>query len=398
MTTSTDIALQILTDGCQITKLRNFSTNPVIIINLNLPPTIRYNTENILLSTIIPGPNKHGNFDSWLHPLVEELLLLGSTGLQSFNSHTKKSFTLKAWPIVVSGDGPASAECMGLVNPGNAKSPCHQCMIPGVQGAGGATHYIPHTEQGFSGFEPREKLRAQIDLHDALRTDAAQRTSQKEFGITRKSVFTKLCSLHFPRSFPLDLMHCVLQNIVPSLFYLWRGKRFEADDVAELRKAAKAHKKKYPEAQPLSTDVPSYVIHPKEWIFIGDAQHKSRKTIPNLLSGNAPRRIDKHSKGYKAKEWEAWLVRDGVTLLNEIDDFEPYLKNFQQLGMLYSLARGWDITPTDLIQVHNSCVSFVREFETLYYGNDPTKLKVCRINNHALLHLCTSSPNIVFIC
>src|ERR1700712_3770576 len=43
-------------------------------------------------------------------------------------------------------------------------------------------------------------------------------------GITRVSSLTQLSSLHFPHSFPLDLMHCVLQNVVPELHRIWGGR------------------------------------------------------------------------------------------------------------------------------------------------------------------------------
>jgi hypothetical protein len=61
--------------GAQVTKLRNYEVAPIIHINLNLPPHLRYRNENILLSCLIPGPKKHGLLDT-LYPMVEEMKAL----------------------------------------------------------------------------------------------------------------------------------------------------------------------------------------------------------------------------------------------------------------------------------------------------------------------------------
>lgn len=48
-------------------------------------------------------------------------------------------------------------------------------------------------------------------------------------GITRRPLLIDLKSLHWPRSFPVDIIHCVLLNIVPNLHELWGSKRFTDD-------------------------------------------------------------------------------------------------------------------------------------------------------------------------
>lgn len=58
--------------------------------------------------------------------------------------------------------------------------------------------------------------------------------------------------------------------------------------------------------------------------------------IYQLVSA-APRRIDKHYKGYKAAEWEAWLKHYGIPLLDQHLGDE-YVDNFRQLNKIYSLG------------------------------------------------------------
>ncbi|KAL8105340.1 hypothetical protein AgCh_029216 [Apium graveolens] len=50
------------------------STWPVVVVNYNLPPWLNMKPENLILSTLIPGPTDPGNsIDVYLQPLVEEL-------------------------------------------------------------------------------------------------------------------------------------------------------------------------------------------------------------------------------------------------------------------------------------------------------------------------------------
>jgi hypothetical protein len=99
---STDIALQLLLDGVQLVERGNHSCTPVILINYNLPPALRYQKHNILLSLLIPGPKKYKDIDSFLYPLVEELKELGN-GVPAYNSYRREPFNLRAWVVVITG-------------------------------------------------------------------------------------------------------------------------------------------------------------------------------------------------------------------------------------------------------------------------------------------------------
>jgi len=48
-------------------------------------------------------------------------------------------------------------------------------------------------------------------------------------GISRKSALFELRSLHFPRSFLVDLMHLVLLNVAPTLYRLWNRTKLSID-------------------------------------------------------------------------------------------------------------------------------------------------------------------------
>lgn len=98
----TDMALSLLLDGVQVTQRQNYASNPIILLNYNLPPSERQKLQNVLLSFVIPGPQKQKNLDSFMRPLIDELKLL-SEGVKVFDAFRKRTFTLRAHVVVVSG-------------------------------------------------------------------------------------------------------------------------------------------------------------------------------------------------------------------------------------------------------------------------------------------------------
>jgi hypothetical protein len=392
----------LLLDGCQVTKLANHETCPVILTILNLPPEIRYNNENILLSLLIPGPRKYKDLNTFLFPLVEELHILADGVADVKNDFTGESFDLRAHLILVSADGPASADAMGLKRPGNAIRPCHHCMIPGVNGAdkeGKSHYYVPHKDiQDLANLPPRTQLRDLIDHFDALPSGGEKTGLGQYTGIVKRSILQDINTLSFPESFPPDLMHCVLQNIMPKIFNLFGGTKKAERSAAkvadeEYRKRAErewgveavAEKAATATAKYLATDLPS-TLPDRVWDEVGKTQDESRRTIPTLL-GQGPRPINTRWKGYKAMEWEAFLIRDGLSLLSHLDlQYEQNLLNFQVLRSIYVAATSKRLSKADITRLRSDCIAFVRKFEELYY-KCPSQLNNCLLNVHSLLHL-----------
>jgi len=86
-----DIALGFSTDGFGPFKKRNKTAWPLIIFNYNLPPKERFRKENIISLGTIPGPKKPADLDSFLWPLVQELLQL-EIGVSAFDAIAQVSF------------------------------------------------------------------------------------------------------------------------------------------------------------------------------------------------------------------------------------------------------------------------------------------------------------------
>jgi hypothetical protein len=355
-----DVALHMSLDGVQITNMKHHEVTPIIFINLNLPPEERYQVKNILAGLLIPGPKKPMDLDTFLQPLVDELLELDK-GVPAFDGYTGARFLLRAWVTMVTGDGPALSDAIGMKRPGNALRPCRTCKIKAKRGQ--RVYYVPHTDYDFINPPIRTGLRELIELVE----QADSEHYRKLTGITRSSLLLKLRSLHFPRSFPADIMHLVLQNIAPSLYKLWSGTKLAIDD------------RKKPNFRPQP-----YHLKEDDIAAISSALADARADIPTYLS-HAPRRIDNHHKGYKAAEWEAWVKLFGVPLLDQrLDDM--CVENFRLLSQIYSLCTQYSLRHTDVVVLEDLAMQFVQTYERLYYRNEFLRMPVCSVNIHYLLH------------
>ena len=192
----------------------------------------------------------------------------------------------------------------------------------------------------------------------------------KDTGIVRQSILLYIRSVHFPRSFPIDVMHAILLNNVPLLYRIWSSE-------IELQG--------------------NHAIPSNDLAQIGSAMAKARAHVPTSL-GRAPRDISKHFRSFKAAEWKGWLLYYGCPLLHTHLN-APYLANFRTLskffllhsslanfiGRIYYHTTQFKIQ--DIEKIRRLCSKFVRDFERLYYRKKQECLHVCRINIHSLLHL-----------
>jgi hypothetical protein len=181
-------------------------------------------------------------------------------------------------------------------------------------------------------------------------------------GVTRKSILLELNSIDYPRSFTIDLMHCILLNITKNLMLLWHGKKLDVD-------------KDHPGPYVLNADSAS---------FLYNVVRTSRANIPVAL-GTLPSSMEYYTQ-FKAAEWKAFLDLYGPALMyNHIPDDAH--ANFCLLSEIWTRATQRSITYDDIDFIERSAIEFVREYERIYYHGDPQRMPACSINNHWLLHL-----------
>lgn len=126
-----DVALGLTSDSFGPFRWRNKTAWPLIIFNYNLPSETHFHLDNILSLDVIPGPKKLHDFDSFLWPLVQELLHL-EIGIHAFDTMSKEYFALRAYLVLIFGDIPAVAMLMKMKGH-NGFSPCRMCSIKGIQ-------------------------------------------------------------------------------------------------------------------------------------------------------------------------------------------------------------------------------------------------------------------------
>jgi len=67
---------------------------------------------------------------------------------------------------------------------------------------------------------------------ETLKSKTFNPNAQKQppYGIAQYSTFYELKTIDFPHSFPIDTMHLVFENVVPSLFRWWHGSYLKEND------------------------------------------------------------------------------------------------------------------------------------------------------------------------
>ena len=95
---------------------------PLILFNYNLPPEVRFHSDNLLALGVIPGPKKPADMVSFLIPLAEELFQL-ATGVKAYDALSRSPFLLRAFLLIIFGDFPAVSMLMKMKGV-NGISPC----------------------------------------------------------------------------------------------------------------------------------------------------------------------------------------------------------------------------------------------------------------------------------
>jgi hypothetical protein len=235
-----NIRLGIATDGFNPFGKQNqsYSMWPVFVVPYNLPPWACMDQSNFMMALLIPGPHSPGkDFDVFMEPLVEELLLLWE-GVSTFDALSPDKFDLRAAIIWCIHDFPALHTLSGRITAGYQacvrcdKDPCSKrirnkiCFI-------GHHRFLPQNHPwrkslDFNGeTEPRDmpaeftkqELQQQLEKVRDVRPGKLQRKRKREDGQcwSRRSILWDLpywSDLKLRNN--LDVMH-IEKNICDNL-------------------------------------------------------------------------------------------------------------------------------------------------------------------------------------
>ncbi|KAF7347089.1 hypothetical protein MVEN_01462900 [Mycena venus] len=341
---------------------------------------LRFLLEYILALGVIPGPNKPKDSDSFLWPAIQELLRLAA-GVRAFDVLSGKLFALRAYLILVFGDIPAVSMFMRMKGH-NGISPCRMCKIVGLRipGARGTAHYVPLNRS----CHPEVRAnRSAIKVYDAgnlpLRThdeiiaqgkevEAAATTAQadrlaKKYGVKGVPLLSYLPSLSFPQSFGYDFMHLIWENLIKNLVLLWTGEFKGLDDGRE-----------------------DYELSKAVWEAVAAETASASDTIPSAYGSRIPN-IAKDRSNVSAEMWSFWTLYLGPVLLRRRFKHVKYYRHFIRLVRLLNLCLKFEITDDEIESIRTGFISWVETYETLYFQKDVSRMSVCPLTVHALLHI-----------
>jgi hypothetical protein len=353
---ATDVALGLSTDGYAPFCRRKKMAWPLIVFNYNLPPDVRFQLENVLCLGVIPGPRKPRDFDSFLWPLVLELLQL-ELGVPAVDARTGKRVELRAFLLFVFGDIPAVSMAMRMKGH-NGRCPCRFCKIRGVRipDSDNTTHYVPlnrsrHPAVHAGGTVPsydahalpkrtHDEFLAQAREVDIAPTTSAQEHLAKEYGIKGTSVLARLSTIRFPDSFPYDFMHLIWENVVKNLHLLWFGN-FKGLDTGGARN--------------------SYKLHPKVVETIGKESAASGATIPYAF-GSAPLNIAEDGVQWTAEACSFWTLYLAPPLLRDRLPGEFY-RHFIDLVKLLNACLEFEMDRSKISALREGFAAWVEQYK-----------------------------------
>ncbi|KAI0073761.1 hypothetical protein K474DRAFT_1649089 [Panus rudis PR-1116 ss-1] len=160
-------------------------------------------------------------------------------------------------------------------------------------------------------------------------------------------------------------MHLLWENVIKNLFSLWTGQYKGLDEGQE-----------------------HYQLDKKVWEAIGEASEASGATIPYIF-GQRPPNVASDKTMWTAELRCFWTQYMGPVLLqHRLND--KFYKHFVDLVKLINTCLQFSVTKTEVTGLREGFIKWVKDYEGLYYQQNPSWLATCPVTIHALLHIADS--------
>ena len=388
--TANDTVLSSSLDGAQLYQNKKSDTWISIWILHNFSPNHRYRKGHVFPGTIIPGPNKPKNIDSFLFRSIHHLSALqrenGGAGLRVWDARVNRVILSRIVFTLATADALGLTEIDGRVGHHGA----HGCRL----GCPMKGRHKPHTGHYFAVHLKPNRYTVQdcnhpdIDIRNLSTLSSAdyQQTlmmvissvdqneyekNRKATGISKPSILSGLVTNQMfpvPRCFSLDLMHLLFINLGELLIPLWRGtlKCDLTDDQSTWEWAT------------LTGDV---------WQTHGQLVANAAPFFPSSFHRPPRNPAEKINSGFKATEYYHYLFGLGPGVFRSVLPHK-YWTHFCKLVHGVRILTQRRITGAQLQKAHLNIVQFVEEFENLYYQRRVDRIHFCRPCIHTLLHTC----------
>ena len=216
-----NLCLKLNVDWIQPFEHTQYSMGIIYLAVENLPRSERFKVENIIVVGCIPGPREpKGNINSFLKPLVDELLELWS-GVQ-LSTDTMFGYTsVRCALSCISADIPAIRKSCGFAGH-SATMGCSKCLKKFPCRAFGE-------KLDYSGYDRERWQYRDMDSHvschlakiSKAKTVTEQRVLEKQFGV-RYSELLRLPYFDIVRYHCVDVMHNLLLGTAKNMLNVWK--------------------------------------------------------------------------------------------------------------------------------------------------------------------------------
>ena len=326
LATPRNYAFMLNVDWMQPFKHTIYSVGVMYLVLMNLPRCERFKPENIIFVGVIPGPSEPKlNINTYLSPLVDELLTLWDEGVKLRDGSQRLLETFKACLLCVACDLPASRKVCGFTGHNSARG-CNKCTKTFNVGNIG-----DHSD--YSGFEPcplRNIVdhRQQVDEVKGKTTQEEQSRTESKYGV-RYSELLRLPYFDCIRFTVIDPMHNLFLGTAKHVMETWLNAGILT--AADLQKV-------------------------QEKV---DSAH-----VPTNI-GRIPGKIAKSFSGFTADQWKNW-----VTIFSSYALYGVLAEKHYRCWLLFvnacRLICGPIVKLRDVALSHSILLQFCREFEKLY--------------------------------
>ena len=320
-------ALMLNVDWMQPFEHTPYSIGVIYLVIMNLPRSERFKRENVILVGIIPGPSEPPlNINSYLSPLVDELLVLWNDGVK-IRHHGSQIFPecFKAALLCVACDIPASRKVCGFTGH-QSRNGCNKCKKAFTVGGIG----VPNDYSGFEPCPPRNIIEHRRRVAETLEqtTQDLRNASESNYGV-RYSELLRLPYFDCVRFTIVDRMHNLFLGTAKHLMSIWLD---------------------------LSTLTATDLQQAQDKV---DSSH-----VPSDI-GRIPTKIAKMFSGFTAEQWKTWVLTFSLfALFNHLpdNDYQCWLHFVKACKILSSPM----IKIVDVGAAHTHIMNFCRHFEQIY--------------------------------
>jgi len=335
-----NLGLMLNCDWFQPFQHSQYSVGVFYLVILNLPRTIRFKPENIIIAGIIPGPSEpsYEEINSYLRPLVKELDLLWTEGFPMLHSNDR--VIVHAALLATVCDIPATLKIGGFLSH-LSKHACWKC-----------DKNFPYNDElkrvDFSGVDvgfPRTHDEHKKNATDTLKATTPSRKSELE--LDKGSRFTVLMNLKYydcVRFSIIDVMHNLYLGTAKRILRFWLDSNL------------------------------------LDHHSLKEVQERVTRCLSSGAIGRIPRKIALEFSNLTADEWKNWTLLCSLIALSDVLP-DNHCKCWQLFVAACNILSSSVVSLNNIEEAHELMQLFFIAAEELYGP------KFLTINAHLHLHL-----------